>query len=59
MARLGGEVTGIKVQKNIKIAKLHSIQSNLKIEYVNTSPEKLNKTQQYDNFKFRDCRACR
>ena len=49
MARLGGEVTGIDAsEKNIKIAKLHSIQSNLKIEYVNTSPEKLNKTQQYD-----------
>ena len=49
MARLGGDVTGIDAsEKNIKIAKLHSKQSNLKINYINTSPEKLEKNEKYD-----------
>ena len=49
MARLGGDVTGIDAsEKNIKIAKLHCNQSNLKINYINTSPEKLEKNEKYD-----------
>ena len=42
MARLGGEVTGIDAsEKNIKVAKIHSKKSKLKINYLNKSPEKL------------------
>ena len=36
MARLGGNVTGIDAsEKNIKVASLHSKESNLKIKYIN------------------------
>ena len=49
MSRLGAEVTGIDASlKNIKVAELHSKQSNLKINYINTSPEKLEKNEKYD-----------
>ena len=42
IARLGGFVTGIDAsEKNIKIAKLHSNKSKLKINYLNKSPEQL------------------
>jgi 2-polyprenyl-6-hydroxyphenyl methylase/3-demethylubiquinone-9 3-methyltransferase len=42
MARLGGSVTGIDASaKNIKIAKIHSEKNNLKIKYLNKSPEHL------------------
>ena len=38
MARLGGNVTGIDAaEKNIKIASLHSKESNLKIRYLENS----------------------
>ena len=43
MARLGAKVTGIDAsEKNINVAKIHSKKSNLKINYLNTSPENLN-----------------
>jgi len=49
MARLGGEVTGIDAsEKNINVAKVHSIKSKLKINYLNKSPEKLRHTDQFD-----------
>ena len=49
MSRLGASVTGIDASlKNIKIAQSHSIKNNLKIHYLNTSPEKMNETVKYD-----------
>ena len=49
MARLGGNVTGIDAsEKNIKIAKMHSEKSNLKINYINKSPEQLKNTNKFD-----------
>ena len=49
MARLGAEVTGIDAsEKNINIAKLHSKKSGLKINYFNSSPEKINEVEKYD-----------
>ncbi len=49
MARLGGNVTGIDAgEKNIKIASLHSKKSNLKINYLNSSPEQLTEKEKFD-----------
>ena len=49
MARLGGNVTGIDAgAKNIKIASLHSKKSNLKINYLNKSPEQLKEKEKFD-----------
>jgi 2-polyprenyl-6-hydroxyphenyl methylase / 3-demethylubiquinone-9 3-methyltransferase len=49
MSRLGAEVTGIDAsEKNINIAKLHSEKNGLKINYLNTSPEKFNEFEKYD-----------
>ena len=49
MTRLGGEVTGIDAsEKNINVAKVHSIKSKLKINYLNKSPEELRNTDQFD-----------
>ena len=49
MSRLGASVTGIDASlKNIKSAQSHSIKNNLKINYLNTSPEKMNETVKYD-----------
>ena len=42
LSRLGGIVTGIDAsEKNIKVAELHSKKNNLKIRYLNKSPEQL------------------
>ena len=49
MARLGGNVTGIDPgEKNIKIASLHSKKNNLKINYLNKSPEQLKEKEKFD-----------
>ena len=49
MARLGGNVTGIDAaEKNIKIAALHSKENNLKINYLNKSPEQLKEKEKFD-----------
>ena len=41
LCRLGGNVTGIDASsKNIEVAKIHAGNNNLKIKYINTSPEK-------------------
>ena len=49
MSRLGGKVTGIDAsEKNINIAKLHSKKNNLKINYINSSPENLNNFNDFD-----------
>ena len=49
MTRLGGEVTGIDAsEKNINVAKMHSKKSNLKINYLNKSPEELMNVNQFD-----------
>tara|TARA_B100000035_G_scaffold150053_1_gene127895 strand:+ start:6225 stop:6950 length:726 start_codon:yes stop_codon:yes gene_type:complete len=49
MSRLGAKVTGIDAsEKNIEVAKLHSKKNNLKINYLNTSPEKLDELEKYD-----------
>ena len=49
MARLGAQVTGIDAsEKNISVAKLHSKQSNLNINYINISPENLNDIEKFD-----------
>ena len=49
MCRLGAEVTGIDASlKNIKIAETHSKKNNLKINYLNTSPEKFEEYEKFD-----------
>ena len=49
MCRLGAEVTGIDASlKNIKIAESHAKKNNLKINYLNTSPEKLTENEKFD-----------
>ena len=49
IARLGGNVTGIDAsEKNIKIASLHSKENNLKITYLNKSPEQLDDEEKFD-----------
>ena len=49
MARLGGDVTGIDAaEKNIKVANLHSKKNNLKINYINKSPEQLKEKEKFD-----------
>ena len=49
MTRLGAKVTGIDAsKKNINIAKMHSKKSGLEIDYINTSPEKLEEFEKFD-----------
>ena len=49
MHRLGAEVTAIDAsEKNIEVAKLHAKKNNLKINYICTSPEKLNIINEFD-----------
>ena len=49
MSIMGANVTGIDASdKNIKIAKLHSKKNNLKINYLCSSPEKLNVKKKFD-----------
>ncbi len=49
MARLGADVTGIDAsEKNIMIAQIHSKKNNLKIRYLNKSPEQLNEFEKFD-----------
>ena len=49
MSRLGAEVYGIDAsEKNINVAKLHAKKNNLKINYINSSPEKLNNKKKFD-----------
>ena len=49
MARLGANVTGIDAsEKNVKVAALHSKENNLKITYLNKSPEQLNEKEKFD-----------
>ena len=49
MRRLGAEVVGIDASnKNIKIAKSHAQKSNLKIKYLQASPETLNTITKFD-----------
>ena len=49
MSRLGAKVTGIDAsEKNIQVARLHSEKNNLKIDYRNASPEKLNEIEKFD-----------
>jgi len=49
MCRMGANVTGIDASdKNIKIAKIHSKQNKLKINYMCSSPEKLKTKKKFD-----------
>ena len=49
MCRLGANVTGIDAsEKNIKVAKLHSAKSKLKINYQTKSPEQLDASEKFD-----------
>ena len=49
MSRMGGSVTGIDAsQKNINVASIHSKKSDLKINYLNKSPEQLKEKEKYD-----------
>jgi len=49
MSRMGANVTGIDASdKNITIAKLHSKKNKLKINYLCSSPEKLNIKKKFD-----------
>ena len=46
MSRLGAKVTGIDAsEKNIEVAKLHAKKNSLDINYLNTSPEKLDELE--------------
>ena len=47
--KLGATITGIDASKNnIEVAKLHSKEMNLDIEYIHCSPENLNLQNEYD-----------
>ena len=49
MSRLGASVTGIDAsEKNIQVAKIHSEENGLDINYINTSPENLKDIEKYD-----------
>ncbi len=49
LARLGASVTGIDAsEKNIKVASLHAKKNNLKINYINKSPEQLKIREEFD-----------
>jgi len=49
MSRLGADVTGIDASiKNIEVAKLHAKKNDLKINYLNTSPENMDENKKYD-----------
>ncbi len=49
LARLGANVTGIDAaEKNIKVASLHCKKNNLKINYLNNSPEQLKEKEKFD-----------
>ena len=49
MYRLGAEVTGLDASlKNINVAKLHAKKNNLKIRYLNSSPEKKDLNEKFD-----------
>ena len=49
MARLGASVTGIDAsEKNVKIAQVHSQKNDLKINYLNKSPEQLKAFEKFD-----------
>ena len=49
MCRMGAEVTGIDASiQNINVAKIHSKNNNLKIEYICASPEKLRTNKKFD-----------
>ena len=49
MARLGGDVTGIDAsEKNIKVASMHGEKNNLRINYLNQSPEQLKDREKFD-----------
>ncbi|WP_440681220.1 bifunctional 2-polyprenyl-6-hydroxyphenol methylase/3-demethylubiquinol 3-O-methyltransferase UbiG [Candidatus Pelagibacter sp. HIMB1623] len=49
MSRLGASVTGIDAsEKNVQIAKLHSKKNKLKINYICSSPEKINVKKKFD-----------
>ena len=49
MSRLGANVTGIDAaEKNIRVASLHSKKNDLKINYLNKSPEQLKEKEKFD-----------
>ena len=49
MARMGANVTGIDAsQNNINVAKIHAKSMDIKINYLRTSPEKLNIKKKFD-----------
>ncbi len=49
MSRLGANVTGIDAsEKNVKIAKLHAKKNELKINYLNNTPENLKDFEKFD-----------
>ncbi len=49
LSRLGATMTGIDASKNnIEVAKLHSKEMNLNIDYIHCSPEKLNFENKFD-----------
>jgi len=49
LSRLGAEITGIDASKNnIEVAKLHSKEMNLNINYINCAPENFNFKNKFD-----------
>ena len=55
LSKLGATITGIDPSKdNIEVAKLHSKEMNLNINYICCSPEKLNLENENERFKRRE-----
>ena len=49
MCRLGAQVTGMDASsRNITVAQIHAEKNNLKIEYINSSPEKNDLKKKFD-----------
>ncbi len=49
LSRLGAEVTGIDASiNNIKVAELHAKEMDLNIQYIHSSPEKINLKNEFD-----------
>ncbi len=49
ITRLGAEVVGIDAsEKNISVASIHAKKNNLKIKYLNKSPEQMNEKEKFD-----------
>ena len=49
LSKIGATVTGIDfIKENINVAKMHAKKNNLKINYLNKSPEQINEKEKFD-----------